>query len=65
MKDNGWAMRSTEWQIKGLRSVGRPNRRWRAGIVRRQGAVWTRIAKDRESWMTLAEDYILLWKDTA
>ena len=28
-------------------------------------AVWTRIAKDRESWRTLAEGYFLQWKDTA
>ena len=32
---------------------------------RQQGAVWTRIAKDRDSWRTLAEDYFLQWKDTA
>ena len=25
MKDNRWTLRSTEWQIKGVRSVGRPN----------------------------------------
>ena len=30
-----------------------------------QRAVWTRIAKDRESWMTLAEGYFLQRKDTA
>ena len=29
MKDNRWTIRSTEWQIKGVRSVGRPKRRWR------------------------------------
>ena len=28
-------------------------------------AVWTRIAKDRERWRTLAEGYFLQWKDTA
>ena len=27
MKDNRWTIRSTEWQIKGVRSVGRPKRR--------------------------------------
>ena len=30
-----------------------------------QGAMWTRIANDRESWRTLAEGYFLQWKDTA
>ena len=30
-----------------------------------QGAVWMRIAKDRERWKTLAEVYFLQWKDTA
>ena len=48
MKDKTWTIRSTEWQIKGLRSVGRPKRRWRDDIVGQQGAVWTRTAKDRE-----------------
>ena len=50
MKDN----RSTERQIKGVRSAERPKRRWRDDIVGQQGEVWTRIAKDRESWRTLA-----------
>ena len=48
MKDNGWTIRSTEWQIKGVRSVGRPKRRWRDDIVGQQGAVWTRTAKERK-----------------
>ena len=48
MKDNRWTIRSTEWQIKGVRSVGRPRHRWRDDIVGQQGAVWTRTAKDRE-----------------
>ena len=41
MKDNRWTIRSTEWQIKGVRSVGRPKRRWRDDIVGQQGAVLT------------------------
>ena len=48
-------MRITEWQTKGVRSAGRPKCRWRDDIVGQQGAVWTRIAKDRESWRALAE----------
>ena len=52
MKDNRWTIKSTEWHIKGVRSVGRPKRRWRDGTVGQQGTVWTRIAKDRESWTT-------------
>ena len=64
MKDNGRTIRSTEWQIKGVRSAGRPKRRWRDDIVGQQGAVWTRIAKDIERWRTLAEGYCLQWKDT-
>ena len=31
----------------------------------RERAVWTRIAKDRERWRTLAEGYFLQWNDTA
>ena len=55
MKDNRWTIRSREWQTEGLRSVGRPKRRWRNDTVGQQGVVWTRIAKDRERWKTLAE----------
>ena len=29
MKGDRWTMRSTEWQIKGVRSSGRAKRRWR------------------------------------
>ena len=65
MENNGWTIRSTEWQIKGVRSTGRPTRRWTDDIVGQQGAVWTRTAKDRESWRSLAEGYFLPWKDTA
>ena len=50
---------SRKWQIKSVKPVGRPKRRQRDGIVGQQGAVWTRTAKDRESWRTLAEGYIL------
>ena len=57
MRDNRWTIRNTEWQIKGVRSVGKPKRQWRDDIVGQQGAVWTRIAKDRERWGTLAEGY--------
>ena len=64
MKENRWTIRSTEWQIRGVRSFGRP-KRWRHDIVGHKGTVWTRTAKDRERWRTLAEDYFLQWKDTA
>ena len=65
MNNKRWTIRSTEWPIKGVRSVGRQKRSWRDDIVGQQGAVWTRIAKDRESWRTLAEGYFMQWKDTA
>ena len=65
MKDNRWTTGSTEWQTEGVRSVGRPKRRWRDDSVEQQGAVWTRIAKDRERWRTLAEGNFLQGKDTA
>ena len=45
MKDNRWTVRSTELHVKGVRSVGRPNRRWRDDIVGQQGEVWTRTEK--------------------
>ena len=56
--DNSWLIRSTEWQIKGVISVGRDD------IVGQQAAVWTRIAEDRERWRTLVKGYFLQWKDT-
>ena len=65
MKDSRWTIRSTKWQIKDVRSVGRHKRRWRDDTVWQHGAVWTRIAKDRERWRTLAEGCFLQWKDTA
>ena len=65
MKDNRSTIRSTEWQTEGVRSAGRQKRRWRDDIVGQQGAVWTRIAKDRQRWRALAEGYFLQWKDTA
>ena len=65
IKDNRWTFRSTECQIKGVRSVERPKYRWRDDIVRQQGAVWIKKAKDRESRRTLAEGYFLQWKDIA
>ena len=55
MKDNRWTIRSTEWQTEGVRSAGRPKRRWRDDIVGQQGAVLMRIAKDRE--MRKMEDW--------
>ena len=58
----GDGLRNTEWQIKGVRSAGRPKRRWRDDSVGQQGAVWTRIAKDRERWRTLVEGVFLQWK---
>ena len=65
IKDNRWTIRNTEWQTEGVRSVRRSKLRWRDDIVGQQGAVWTRIAKDRERWRTLAEGYFLQWKNTA
>ena len=64
MKDDRWTIRSTQLQIKGVRSVGIP-KRWRDDIVGQQGVVWTRIAKDRERWRTLVAGYFPQWKDTA
>ena len=59
MKSNRWTIRSTEWQIKGVRSVGIPKRHWIGDITGQQGAVWTRTVKDSKSWRTLAEGYFL------
>ena len=45
MKYNRWTVRSTEWQIKGARSVARPKRSWRDDMKQRRAA-WTRTEKD-------------------
>ena len=37
----------------------------RDDIVGQQGAVWARIAKDRERWRTLAGGYFMQWEETA
>ena len=54
-----WTIRSTEWQIKGVRLVGRPKHCLRDNIVWQQGMVWSRTAKDRER--TLVECSFLQW----
>ena len=36
MKDNRWTISSTDWQTEGVRSIGRPKRRWRDDIVGQQ-----------------------------
>ena len=38
-------------------------RRWRDDTVEQQGTAWTRTAKDRECWRTLAESYFLQVED--
>ena len=48
MKDSRWTVSSREWQMKGVRSVGRPTRRWRDDFVGQQGTAWTRIGEDIE-----------------
>ena len=54
MNDNRWTVRSTEWQIKGGRSVGRPKRRWREttlwGNRERHGQGQQRTEKDAGLW---------------
>ena len=47
MTDNRWIIRSTEWHIKEVISVGTPKRPWGDDIMGQQAAVWTRIAVDR------------------
>ena len=42
-----------EREIKGVRSVEGPKRRWRDGVVWQQGGTWTRTAKGQrklEDW---------------
>ena len=39
--------------------AGRPNRRWRDDILGQRETALTRTAKERESWETVAVDYLL------
>ena len=59
---NRRTIRSTKWQIKGVRSLSRPTRcwRWQCRVV---GNVLTTTAMDRESWRTVAEGFFLPLKD--
>ena len=64
--DNRRAIRSTQWQRKEVRSAERRQHRWRDDIVGHHGAVWTRTAKDRESWRAVAKGcFLQRRKDTA
>ena len=66
MEDNRWTQRITNWQPRiGKRSRGRPTIRWRDDLVQHKGATWGRKARERESWKSSAEGYILQWMDTA
>ena len=51
--------------MKGARSIGRPKSLRRDDIAEQWGTIWTKTAKDRTNWRTLAEGYFLQWKDTA
>ena len=64
MKDNRCTIRSTEWQIKGIKPVGRPKRCWWDDCMT-QGAIYTDKDSKGQSWSTLIEGYFLQWKDTA
>ena len=47
MKDNRWTKRCTEWQPRrGKRSKGRPCRRWKDDITRKEGTTWNRKATE-------------------
>ena len=59
MKDNGCTTTSTEWQTKGRKVSWKIKTLFESDIVGQQGAEWTRRAKDRESWRTLAECFFL------
>ena len=66
MTDNRWTIRTTEWQPRsGKRSRGRPRKRWRDDILKLVGGTWSRIAKERTTWRSLTEGYILQWMDDA
>ena len=49
MKGNGWTIRSTEWQIKGVKSARTSKHGSRDDSVQQQGATSTRTAKDRDN----------------
>ena len=60
INDNRWTITSTEWQAtKGIRAVRRPKRLWRNDVVGQHETAWRRTGKDRESWWTLGEGYLM------
>ena len=66
MKDNRWSKRCTERQPRrGMRSRGRPCRRWQDDIAKKEGNTWNRKPIDRRQWKAVMEDYILQWMDKA
>ena len=52
IKDHRRTIRSTEWQIKGVRSVGSPKSRWRDDIV---GATGSGMDKDSKGQRKLED----------
>ena len=64
-KNKRRTIRSIESQIKDLRSVGRPKHGWRDDLVGQQGAVWTRIAKNKKKMEDSGGGLLPAVKDTA
>jgi hypothetical protein len=54
-----WSQKVTHWYPRGeKRKRGRPIFRWEDDIKRVAGALWRRVAKNRELWKGLEEAYV-------
>ena len=62
MKENRWTIRSTEWQKKGVWSVGSPVVGEMCGAT---GSIVDKDSKGQRKLRTLVGGYFLQWKDTA
>jgi hypothetical protein len=58
IKENRWTRKIIEWTPRtGLRKRGRPKKRWEDIFRKRCGAIWVRLARDRDTWRALGEAY--------
>lgn len=54
-----WTKTITDWYPRdGKRSKRRQPKRWEDDLRRTAGPEWMRIARDRNKWKSLEEDYV-------
>ena len=57
-QDQRWTRRVTSWEGPiGIRGKGRPITRWDDEIKKIAGQSWTKVAQDRDKWLSLEEAF--------